>query len=79
MAVWPYSPSTLPIVRDLYSVSFSDGNIVGTTKVDALFFGKWGSLKDRAAMRWIEIAADPKGLLGHKNGDVRGLNSDWMS
>lgn len=51
MAVWPYSPSTLPIVRDLYSVSFSDGNIVGTTKVDALFFGKWGCLKDRAAMR----------------------------
>lgn len=28
MAVSAYSPSTLPIVRDLYSVSFSDGHTV---------------------------------------------------
>lgn len=49
MAVWAYSPSTLPIVRDLYSVSFSDGFTVEDDWSGLLSFQKRGCLKDRHA------------------------------
>lgn len=49
MAVSGYSPSTLPIVRDLYSVSLSDGHTVEDYSSGLLSFQKRGCLKDRPA------------------------------
>lgn len=49
MAVSAYSPSTLSIVRDLYSVSFSGGHTVEGYWSGLLSFQKRGRLKDRLA------------------------------
>lgn len=45
MAVSTYSPGTLPIVGDLYSVSFSDGHTVEDWWSGVLSFQKMGCLK----------------------------------
>lgn len=49
MAVSAYSPSTLPIVGDLYSVSFSDCHTVGGLLKWAALFTEKGCLKDGPA------------------------------
>lgn len=73
MAVSAYSPSTLSIVRDLYSVSFSDGYTVEDYWCWLLSFQKRGCLKDRPSrVGSIERCGAQGGLRAHSR-DVRGF------
>lgn len=79
MAVSSYSPCSQLIVRDLYSVSFSDGHTVEGYRSGLLSLQKRGCLKDRSAkvgdIEKVSKKWDRWGLQGHMahSSGVRGF------